>query len=120
MRCESGNPKSRLDCRPTADVLKSTKINIVLQVKNGYPSTFGVDPGGRCAAFFNQGIYLIPFVDQNSDTSATSSLHVSREREKLLDWEERFFARNAMEGALATFLDMGITLFGSEFVAAAR
>ena len=64
----SGAPYSTL---PLA--LKGTKINIVLPVENGYPTTFGVDPGGRFAALAAQGIYFVAGnVDQTGNTSPTS------------------------------------------------
>jgi hypothetical protein len=37
-----------------------TKMNMVLQVENGYPTTFGVDPGGRYQTLITNGIYFIP------------------------------------------------------------
>jgi len=53
--------------------LKGAKINIVLPVENGYPTTFGVDPGGRFQALASQGIYFVAGnVDQTGNTSPTS------------------------------------------------
>jgi hypothetical protein len=63
----SGAPYSSI-----AAAMKGTKINVVLQVENGYPSSFGVDPGGRYQTLISNGIYFIPLADRTGNTSATS------------------------------------------------
>jgi hypothetical protein len=55
-----------------AAAIKGTKINTILQVENGYPSAFGVDPGGRYQTLISNGIYFIPKADTTSNTSPTS------------------------------------------------
>jgi hypothetical protein len=54
-----------------AAALSGTKINIVLPVQS-YPTTFGVDPGGRFQTLITNGIYFIPLADTTGNTSATS------------------------------------------------
>lgn len=55
-----------------AAAMAGTKINVVLQVENASPTTFGVDPGGRYQTLITNGIYFIPVVDQTGNTSPTS------------------------------------------------
>lgn len=65
-----------------ASAMKATKSNTLLAIDGGnngggWPNAFGVDCGangicGQFAALVNNGIYVIPAVDQTSNTSAAS------------------------------------------------